>query len=71
MIAPETGRLGELFARVGHALDQFLERDQLDPAPRAAQWQAALSQPLPKHGAGRRRGPRVDRARGGQRRPVL
>jgi len=49
---PLTGGVEPLYARVGAALDRFLEQDRPDPVTRRTEWVAALERPLPEHGLG-------------------
>ncbi|MGD9957272.1 MAG: hypothetical protein AB7V23_14500, partial [Candidatus Nanopelagicales bacterium] len=51
-VAPLTGGVEPLYARVGAALDRFLTEDRPDPATRRAEWVAALERPLPDEGIG-------------------
>ncbi len=48
----ETGRLVDFLARIGPALESFVQEPPGDALPRRAEWAAELERPLPKEGIG-------------------
>jgi aromatic-L-amino-acid decarboxylase len=50
--AAETGRLQELLARIGAALDEFVRFEHPDALHPGQRWRESLDVPLPQHGIG-------------------
>jgi len=49
---PETNRVDEFYARVGHAVQQWLDADKVDALAPGLTWPAELKGPVPENGIG-------------------